>query len=62
MSTALPFPLPVAAYGQAGQRTAGEKMKVALVGIAGVVALGMFLSYIESSGPKKVHPTLRRVR
>ena len=62
MSTALPFPLPVAAYGSTSGRTPREKVKVALIGIAGVVALGMFLSYIEASAPKKVHPTLRRVR
>jgi hypothetical protein len=62
MSTALPFPLPVAAYGSAQQRTPGEKIKVALVGVVGLVALGMFFSYIEASAPKKVHPTLRRVR
>lgn len=62
MSTALPFPLPVAAYGRAEPRPVREKLLIAGMGFASVVLLSMFFSAIESSGPKKVHPTLRRVR
>lgn len=61
MSTPLPFPLPVAAYGQTerGRRPVGEVLKIVGVGMAVIVLFGSFLSANE---PKKVHPTLRRVR
>jgi len=61
MSTQLPFPLPVAAYGQTerGRRPVGEIVKIVAVGVTAIVLFGSFLSYME---PKKVHPTLRRAR
>lgn len=61
MSTQLPFPLPVAAYGRAerGPRPFGEVVKIVGTGVVVIALFGWFLSANE---PKKVHPTLRRAR
>ena len=59
MSTQLPFPLPVATYGRATPRPAGEIVKIV---VGGLVVIGLFGWWMSANEPKKVHPTLRRVR